>query len=49
MLAIIFWIILILCALGGGWYFRTQPVLPGFGVGLFLIALLGWKVFPIAL
>jgi hypothetical protein len=49
MLGIIFWIILILSALGGGWYWRAQPFAPGVGVVLLLLAMLGWKVFPIAL
>ena len=49
LLGVLFWIILILCALGGTWYWRAQPFAPGFGVVLFMLALLGWKVFPIAL
>jgi hypothetical protein len=43
---ILFWVLLILTALGGGFYYRTQPWLPGVGVVLVLIALLGWKVYP---
>jgi hypothetical protein len=46
LLMVLFWVILILCALGGGWYWRMQPFAPGYGVALLLIALLGFKVFP---
>jgi hypothetical protein len=43
---VLFWVLLILSAVGGFWYWRTQPFLPGLGVILVLIALLGLKVFP---
>jgi len=43
---VLFWVILVITALGGFWYFRTQPLLPGLGVVLVLIAILGWKVYP---
>jgi len=43
---VLFWVILVLCAVGGFFYWRVQPWLPGVGVLLVLIALLGWKVYP---
>jgi hypothetical protein len=43
---VLFWVLLILMALGGGWCYRTQPWVPGIGGVLLLIALLGWKVYP---
>jgi len=44
---VLFWVLLVLSALGGFWYWRAQPMLlPGAGVVLILIALLGWKVYP---
>jgi hypothetical protein len=43
---VLFWVLLILSAVGGFWYWRVQPWLPGLGVVLVLIALLGWKVYP---
>lgn len=49
LLMVLFWVILVISALGGFWFWRTQPFLPlmgGMGVVLVLIALLGWKVFP---
>lgn len=46
LLMVLFWVILILAALGGGYYWRAQPFFPGIGVVLFLLAMLGWKVFP---
>lgn len=46
LLMVLFWVVLVICALGGFWYWRTQPFLPGIGVALFLIALLGLRVFP---
>lgn len=49
MLAILFWVLFILCALGGGYYWRAQAFAPGFGVVLVLIGLIGWKVYPLAM
>lgn len=46
LLMVLFWVLVVLCALGGTWYWRAQPFAPGFGVILLLIAMLGWKVFP---
>lgn len=46
-LMVLFWVILVLSALGGGYYYRLQPWFPGVGVILVLIALLGWKVYPL--
>jgi len=46
LLMVLFWVILVVVALGGFYYWRTQPFLPGIGVVLVLIALLGWKVYP---
>ena len=46
LLMVLFWVILVLSALGGFWYYRTQPFIHGIGVLLVLIALLGWKVYP---
>jgi len=43
---VLFWVLLVLSAVGGFWYWRAQPFLPGLGVILVLIALLGWKVYP---
>lgn len=43
---VLFWVILVLSALGGFWYYRTQPFMQGLGAILVLIALLGWKVYP---
>jgi hypothetical protein len=43
---VLFWVLLILTAVGGFWYWRVQPWLPGLGVVLVLLALLGWKVYP---
>lgn len=45
-LMVLFWVLLIISAIGGFWYWRVQPWLPGAGVVLVLIALLGFKVFP---
>lgn len=44
-LGLVFWIIMLVVLLGGGWYYRTQPFFPGFGVFWLLLAILGWKVF----
>lgn len=44
-IGLIFWIIMLLVLFGGGWFWRTQPWLPGFGVTWVLFFLLGWKVF----
>jgi hypothetical protein len=44
-LGLIFWVIMLLCALGGGWFYRTQPFFPGLGVGWVLFFIVGWKVF----
>jgi hypothetical protein len=46
LLMVLFWVLVVISALGGFWYWRTQPFLPGIGVTLLLIAMLGWKVFP---
>lgn len=48
-LPILFWILWILGALGGGFYWRTQPFLPGLGVTWLLLGILGWHVFGGAL
>jgi hypothetical protein len=45
-LTVLFWVILVLSALGGGYYWRAQVWFPGVGVTLVLLALLGLKVFP---
>lgn len=44
-IGLIFWIIMLLVLLGGGFYWRAAPFLPGFGVFWLLLFLLGWKVF----
>lgn len=44
-LALIFWIVMLIVLLGGGFYWRSQPFLPGFGVFWVLLFILGWKVF----
>lgn len=46
LLMVLFWVLLILSALGGGWYYRAQPWVPGVGVVLVLLFLLGLKVYP---
>lgn len=44
---VLFWVLLVLSALGGFYYYRAQPLfMPGLGVTLVLLALLGWKVYP---
>lgn len=45
-LMVLFWVILVMAALGGTWYYRAQPFFPGIPVVLVLLAMLGWKVFP---
>lgn len=49
LLAILFWVLLVLLAVGGTYYWRAQPFLPGIGVVLVLIFLLGLRVFPVVL
>ena len=44
---VLFWVILVITVIGGWWYYRAQPLfMPGLGVALLLIAMLGWKVYP---
>lgn len=43
---VLFWVLIVLSAVGGFWYWRTQPLLPGLGVVLVLLILLGLKVYP---
>lgn len=49
-LNIIFWVLMVLALFGGGWANRENfTTLGGWGITWFLIALLGWKVYPIAM
>jgi len=46
---IIFWVLMLISFFYGGWSaWGNREVLGGWGITWFLIALLGWKVYPIA-
>ena len=45
-LGLLYWIIMLIVFLGGGWYYRAQPNYLGFvGVGFVLFLIIGWAVF----